>query len=1029
MRFEKKLSYCILLLTILNSVSHAEHFRFSHITIENGLSQSSVYCMMQDSKGFLWFGTRDGLNRYDGYEFKVFRTDPENENSLSNNWIWDIFEDKERNIWVATWYGLTKYDPQNNSFTRFLPDSTNSHSISGNRPASICQDKNGFIWIATWGGGLNRYDPESNLFTAFLHDPENKNSIPGNFVRKLLYDSKGRLWIGTWQGIALGIFHPDGSISFHRFVHEKNNTKSISCNQTMAILEDHSGQIWIATRDGGLNLFSESDSTFIHYKHNDLYPNSLSSNEVSTLYEDSKHRLWVGTFSNGLNLFDRKKGTFIRITEDPDDPGSLLNNNVYSILEDNSGLLWIGAGGLNIFNPAEKEFGMHKHDKKNKNSLSNNNVSGFYEDGSGKIWISTYGGGLNCFDPENNQFTVYKHDPSNPNSIRSNVINTISGNGNGTIWIATNEGLDTFDPKIKRFRHTGFIPGLTNQAGLRYINFLSFSSKNTLWMATENIGLVHYDLTTRTAICFNTYGKGNRHFRANALLSLFHGSNNNLWIGTWGTGICAMDLKTMHFKEYLVSDKDSALLEGNIIHVIYETKKDTDQIIWAGTNNGVLCLDPKRNKLEFITTKEGLPSNIIFGILCDNAGNMWFSSNKGLSMYDPKTHNIRNFDVSDGLQSNEFSDHVSLKLKDGRLLFGGMNGFNLFNPSRLRECTFQPPIVLTSFKIFNKEQLVNKDLQSTKKIELTHNQNFFSFEFASLDYANPSKIKYMYRMKGVDKNWINSGNRRYVSYTNVTPGNYVFQVRGTNRDGIFSKNALSVRIVILPPWWQTWWFRSLVVIAVILLFYALHRLRVQKLLAIEKLRIRIASDLHDDVGSALTRISITSEQIQTLNDHNRIQNLSKNIGTMSRDIISTMSDIVWSIDSRNDNLSELLDRMQDHAYKNLVMNEIKVSLKTSGMDKSKKIKIDHRQNIFYIFKETINNIVKHSNATEVKIILKNEGKEFFMEIADNGTGFSAEKFKKGNGLRNMQMRAKRMNAKLDISNNNGVKVSLRMNRL
>ena len=1029
MRFEKKLSYCILLLIILNSVSYAQNFQFSHITVESGLSQSSVYCMMQDSRGFLWFGTQDGLNRFDGYEFKVFRADPENENSLSHSWIWDIFEDKDQNIWIATWYGLTKYNPKIHRFTRFLPDSADSHSISGSRPASVCQDKDGFIWVATWGGGLDRYDPQSNHFKAYLHDPENKNSIPDNFVRKVFCDKKGRLWIGTWQGVALAEPQADGSISFHRFIHNNLNNKSISCNQTMDILEDHAGKIWIATRDGGLNLFSENDSSFIHFTHDNSDPNSLSSNEVSTLYEDSGHRLWVGTFTNGLNLLDRKKNTFTRITDNPDDPASLLSNNVYSILEDNSGLLWIGAGGLNIFNPRVKDFGIHRHEKRNKNSLSNNNVSGFYEDSTGKIWIATYGGGLNCFDRKNNKFTVYKHDPSNINSLRSDVINTITGNGNDTLWIATIEGLDFFDRKTKRFHHIRYIPDLTDQSGLRHINHLCFSSKNTLWMATENIGLVRYALTSHTAICFNTSEKNEQHFRADALLSLLCGSDEKLWVGTWGAGVYSLDLKTAHFKEYLVSNKDSTMIADNVVHVIYKTNEGTSSTIWAGTNNGLLYINPEKPGIGYITTKEGLPSNIIFGILRDDAGKIWLSTNKGLSIFDPKTHHIRNFDSTDGLQGNEFSEHVSLKLKDGCLLFGGMNGFNLFNPSKLKECSYQPPVVLTNFKIFNKEQSFNKDLQSIKKIVLTHNQNFFSFEFASLDFANPSKIKYRYRLTGVDKSWINSGVRRYVSYTNVPPGEYDFQVKGTNRDGVFSKNVLSLQIVILPPYWQTWWFRSLIAMAVFLLFYVLHRIRVQKLLAIEKLRVRIASDLHDDIGSALTRISITSEQIQTLKDSNKIQALSKKIGTMSRDIISTMSDIVWSIDSRNDNLSELLDRMRDHAYRNLVVKEIIVTFETTGMEKSKKIKLDRRQNIFYIFKEAINNIVKHSNATEVKIILKNEGSAFFMEITDNGTGFSAEKIRKGNGLRNMQMRAKRLNANLNISSNNGVKVSLMMKKL
>ena len=316
-----------------------------------------------------------------------------------------------------------------------------------------------------------------------------------------------------------------------------------------------------------------------------------------------------------------------------------------------------------------------------------------------------------------------------------------------------------------------------------------------------------------------------------------------------------------------------------------------------------------------------------------------------------------------------------------------------------------------------------------EKIVLSYKQNFFSFEFAALDYAQPARIQYTYKMKGVDKNWVVSGKRRYASYTNIGPGEYVFQVRGTNSDGLWSKNTKSIMMTISPPYWQTWWFKLTGILIVLMVLYVLHHIRVQKLLAIERLRVRIASDLHDDIGSALTRISITSEQMQTTSDHGKIHTFSKTIGDISRDIISTMSDIIWSIDARNDTLTELVDRMHDFTHNAFAMGNIKVGFVQKGMEKKKKIPVNYRQNIFYIYKEVINNIVKHSEATEVKIKLLNQDSHFVMELSDNGKGFDPEKVLGGNGLRNIRMRAGRLKADINITVDKGVTVTLKMKKL
>jgi len=996
------------------------------------LSQSSVNCIMQDSKGFLWFGTQDGLNRYDGYKFNVYRNHSDDKNSISHNWIWNIFEDSDNNIWIATWHGLSRYNPNSNSFIHFLPDSTNLNSIAGARPASVCMDNNGYIWIATWGGGLSRFEPLTKTFISYSHNLDNTNSIPSDYVRKVFSDSRGRLWIGTWRGLALAEVKSNDSVVFHRFIHDNNNKSSISNNQVMSIIEDHKGRIWIATRGGGVNMFNEKDSSFVSYRHNKADQKTISGDDVCILYEDRKNRFWVGTFSEGLNLFDTEKGTFTRIYTNPDDPMSLLSNNVYSIFEDNSGLLWIGAGGLNILDTRMDLFGRFRHNRSDEQSLSNNTVTGFYEDNSGVIWIGTEGGGLNRFDRNSGIFTSYRNDPSNHFSIKSNSISAVTGNGSGKIWVATGAGLEVFDKKTERFTVVKDIPGAPGNDALKYINHLCFTSKDHLWMATDNAGLIDYQLSTNRADCFNSSQKNERYFPGNSLLSLCYGSDSILWIATWGIGLYSLDIGTGHIKAYPVDTSKLVEKSGNIVHVVYETVDSIGKSIWAGTSSGLMFMRADGEEKEVfrrITMQQGLPGNIVYGILQDNDGYLWISTNRGLSRLDTKNGCIRNFDTNDGLQSNEFSGHVCLKLKDGNLLFGGVNGFNIFDSENIKTCKYQPNIVLTGFKVFNKDISFDRALYEVNNIILTYKQNFFSFEFAALDFAKPEKIRYRYKMSGVDPDWVNSGNRHYVSYTNIAPGEYIFQAKATNRDGFYSDKLLSVKVTIKPPYWQTWWFRSVVLVFIILVLYGLHRLRVEKLLAIEKLRVRIASDLHDDIGSSLTRISITSEQIQNIDDKAKIRLLSEKIGNTSREIVSTMSDIVWSIDSRNDSLNDLLDRMHDLVYKNLVMRDIKVSFKSSGLEENKKIPVDKRQNLFYIFKEVINNIVKHSEADEVKIVLKNSVAGFNMEISDNGKSFDIDKITHGNGLRNIRMRADRLNAKIDFIVSDGVKVILVMKRI
>ena len=1026
--------YAILLLWLLSlsTISHSQLFHFKHLNIDDGLSQNTINCIFQDSRGFIWFGTQDGLNRFDGYDFIVFRHDQTDTNSISHSWVWDIFEDSHQNIWIATWNGLTKFETNKNLFTRYLPDPQNPNSIRGARPTSVCEDKKGYLWIGTWGGGLNRFDPATGEFTHYTHDTTDQNSLSNDFIRTMYLDKENSiLWIGTWNGLSQMNLNDTIHYRFNNFQNDAESTL-LNSDKITTITGDDEGNLWIGTFGKGLYKLDRTRVNLTRFVH-DASENSLSSNDIASLLFDHKGKLWIGTISTGMNIYDSKNKKFTHIKHNPDEIQSISANNVYSLLEDRSGLIWIGAGGINIFDYARENFNHYKHSPNDQNSLSNNKITSFCEDQSGDIWIGTENGGLNRFCPHHGNFTSFISDPKDQNSISSNSISSITEDQNGFIWIGTRGGgLNKFDKhlaKFTKYRESSLIP---ESEGINFINGLCYDPPGTLWIATFDKGLIKFDMNSGSYTHFWSDPGDSTTLSGNYLLRIYKSDHDYLWIGIWGGGLNALDLSSQTIIRFMHDPENPFTISGNIVHSIYETRGETGKTLWAGTSEGLSYMHftgTPTGRFEHLFMKDGLPGNVIYGIQEDNSGNMWFSTNQGLSKFHPATKTFKNYDKNNGLQSNEFNGGASLKLKSGQLLFGGINGFNIFYPDSIKESNYEPPLVFTSFKVFNEPLLPGPYLPDDQCIQLSYKQNFFSFEFASLDYRQPLKNQYAYKMEGIDEDWVYTGTRRFVSYTKIEPGEYKFMIKGTNSDGLWSPHISSLSIRIKPPYWKTWWFKILGIVLVTLFFYMFHKYRLNKLLEIERLRTQIASDLHDDIGSALTKISIYSEQIQGGTNKNIIQSSSKKIGVLSREIIATMSDVIWSIDSRNDTLNDLIDRMKDLAYDALTMRDIHVIFQTKGFDKNRKIPVNYRQNIFYIFKEAINNILKHARASEVNIDLKYAEKTFTVKVKDNGTGFDPEQVKRGNGLKNMKMRANRIGANLQFVSSGGFQIILKLDQM
>ncbi|MCP2606550.1 ATP-binding protein [Candidatus Aminicenantes bacterium AC-708-I09] len=785
-----------------------------------------MFTIIQDKQGFMWFGTEDGLNRYDGYEFKVYRNDHDNLNSLNYNYIKVIYEDSKGNLWIGTYGGgLDKFNPQQEKFIHYKYEVDNPYSLSNNYVTSIFEDKFGVLWIGT-EEGLNKFDSKKGRFIRYKHDINNPDSLSSDFITCIYEDSKGILWIGTENG--LNKFDRENERFIHYF-HEPKNPHSISNNYIYSIYEDHLGNLWIGTYGGGLNRFDRKTGKFIHYKYNARNPNSLSNNYVRVIYEDSSGTLWIGT-EDGLNQFNRKSENFFRFKHRPYDLNSLSNNEIYSIFEDRAGVLWIGTRvGLNKLNQKSKQFIHYYSIPNDPNSLSNNYVRAIYEDDDGILWIGTYGG-LNKFNRKKGIFKHYIANPNDLTSLSSNRVMAICGDGPNILWIGTENGLNKFNKKTEKFIHFKSEIGNPWSLSSNFIRVVYKDRDGNLWIGTDN-GLNKFERKTGKFIHYKHNPKDPNSISNNFIYSIFEDSRGTLWIGTL-KGLNKFDRKKNIFKKYFVIPGDSRSLNNNEILSIYE---DSRGILWVGTAEGLNKFDRNREIFTHYTTKDGLPNNLIYDILEDREGNLWLSTNKGLSKFNPVQEKFRNYDVSDGLQSNEFSKGACFKSKSGEMFFGGINGFNSFYPEKIKDNPYPPQIVITDFKVFNKSIsigekfdgmiILEKSITNTKEIILSHKHRFFSIEFSALHFVSPKKNQYAYKMEGFDREWNYVGNRNFATYTNLPPGEYTFRVKASNSDGVWNDEGLSLKIKILPPFWMTWWFRGIILIFILVALISAYHAR------------------------------------------------------------------------------------------------------------------------------------------------------------------------------------------------------------
>ncbi|MFQ5605995.1 MAG: two-component regulator propeller domain-containing protein, partial [bacterium] len=846
------------------------NFQFEQLTIEHGLPSNSVNAIQQDSQGFLWFGTLDGLARYDGTGFKVFTHDPSDSTTISHNRILTIMEDASHTLWIGTRDGLNRFDRHTEKFIRYLPDREDATKMNYPVVYTIFEDHSGKLWIGNFSrdGGLFRFDRQTETFTGYFHDPNDPNSLSHNSIRWILQDDAGRLWICI-QSFGLTRFDPQTEM-FTRYAHDPEDPHSIGDDRVWHGIKDKAGNLWFATFGGGMCRYDPEIDGFIRYQHDPRNHNSLYSNYIHTLFLDSQGMIWI---SNAvLSRFDPVTETFTHFRFSNKQRNWRSFYVPFAIVEDNAHNLWVGTRGSGAFkiDLKPKRFSHYKHDPENSNSLSANNVSLIYEDQNGILWVATRENGLDRFDPKTETFAHFKHDPNVSSSLSNNMVTAIHMDRSGTLWVGTQVGLNRLNPHMNGFTRYRQDPDKPQTLSHDGVETIYEDRSGTLWVGTaaggvnklnrENEMFFHFKPKPDASLAENPlYNRIYRihedrfgNFWVDGFLRLylfdrqsgvftafkesadewpifggtfFEDRSGNIWGGE--RGLNKADITTRRFRRHKLIGSDNHIIDDHV-DSIYE---DSHGLLWCGS--AMLHLfDPEKGEfVASLSEKDGLLSSRVLKILPDDQSRLWLLTPKGISIFDENKsigEQFTNLGVEEGIVNFTYTGRAFIKTKNGEIYWGGSNGLYRFYPDVTNTNPNLPPVRLTEFRIFNQVAELDTAISEIRTVHLEHDQNFFSLSFAALDFTNSKQNRYAYKLEGFDSNWIDTGNSHAANYTNVPPGEYTFRVKGSNNDGVWNEQGARLQIIIRPPWWRTWWAYTLYILVGVIAFVVVRRFELNR---------------------------------------------------------------------------------------------------------------------------------------------------------------------------------------------------------
>ncbi len=1003
----QKLITFLLMLSGTACFSQPSTLYFRNLNTGNGLSQNKINCIIQDKRGFTWIGTDDGLNRYDGNRFQIFRHDPSNSSTLSGNIVTDVLEDKD-----------------------------------------------GILWIATADGGMSRYDyrlAPDKQFQQFKHSPFDSTSIPVNIINALLEDPSGDLWLATSGNGVL------------RFNKEKKTFSEPIRRRSRTCLDlaiDHKGIIWAGKQGGGL---TKIDPATMEYEEDERYLDvyaKLPHMTVASLFRDSKNNMWMGSWDKVVYRIDAatQREQVFRKTEDP---FSFPEDDPLSFGEDKNGHIWIGGkyNGLYFYHPATEKFFNYRHDPSKEGTLAGNQVNCIYIDRSGIVWIGT-NGGISVYDPvqqkfaqtflpiiDNNRQTIYDFHTDENNNV---LIGTSEGlyirnatdrslrhypitykneklavtkffrNRDGVLYIGTQVSVFKLnkDFSIEPLPNTDKDVVMNRIIESRVVSMTAdtIDAHPVLLVSPYGHYLAYYDFVLQQWVSRQDSTKQiikNFNIKDNLIRKFFKARNGTIWMATTKSGLGEWVRHSSPIVHYYhnIPGNDSSISNNHI----FDIKEDKKGNLWVSTYGGGLhYFNVQTKQFQHISASH----NLTEGIQVDDSGNVWMISNGNLDKYDPRHKSYSTFELPDLEKSGGVRGYIC-KDANGKMYMAGSGYFIVFDPIQVRDSRTTPPVHFTDFKIFNDSY---SHLLFEKEIKLKYNENFFTIEYAAPGYHAGYPVQYSHQLVGVDHDWVDDGTKNAVNYTNLDAGEYVFKIRATTKPGVWENEISSVLIRIKPPWWRTWWFFSIAAVFIALVIYLVYRYRINELLKRQAIRNKIAQDLHDNVGSTLSSISVYSQVAKIYQQQQKMEPLQdtlEKISATSSEMISEMNDIVWAINPRNDNMETILQRMESYARPLLASQDVKFHFSYALDIQHQHLEMAKRKNFYLIFKEAVNNALKYSGCKNLWVDISLHHGQLELLVKDDGKGFDVRKVRSmntlsGNGVRNMEMRAKEMKGSWSI---------------
>ena len=1032
-------TYLLFILLLISPLLYSSDFRFTHLTMEQGLSSNLAFCMQQDSKGFMWIGTLSGLNKYNGNEVKVY-SPATNPGSITSSLIFSLFEDSHKRLWIGTeGGGLNKYLPERDEFISYQHDPYEPFSISSNQVYTIIEDREGFIWIGTDGGGINKMIKEGEFLSFRKSDCPDKG-LKSDTIRVLYEISSGSILAGTERG-GLSVITRTGRGTAKIRTYLKSSSKfSIPSNTVRSIIEDSDKNIWLGLQNGGIAGFSAEKGKF--------YPLDLPGFKnqrtvsVRALYEDRNRNLWIGTENQGIYIYSLDNKSWKTVKADNQSRFSLSSNTIRSIYEDRNNLIWIGTrdGGVNLYNPEASKFRTLEIKGKEEDSSAKYQIREIIQDRKGRIWYASDGGGISVLNRRTGETGNYRGTPGR-GGLKNDHCYSLAEGPDGLIWAGTDGGgLSVLNPESGKWVYH-YSPENKNTINSSTVWDIYHDRGGNIWIGTEGGGLTFHN---RKENSFKTYKydpKDINSLNGNSIRDIIEDSKGRIWVGTWDGGLNLFDRETEKFSRFIFNPESDTTVSDNSVNVIFE---DSENKLWIGTTGGGLNLFNER-KMTFTVfdSEDGLAGNNVLGITEDKNSNLWITTNNGLNLFNREDSRIYTFSREDGLPGNEFTHKAVCTASDGFVFAGGTEGISYFNPDEIKTGKNHPEIVMTDLSILNRKigintlfrgrKILEKSITETEKITLTQNDKLFTFRYSILDFTSPVKNRYFTMLEGYDTEWQSRGGKNYVTFDSLPHGNYTLHVYGKDHIGNETGNRLNLDIKILPYFWQTAYFKIaffLVLISSVLLIIKQRTMALERhnrelrkfsthILEIrEEERKKIAREVHDELGQLLTALKIDifrtddgEEKESMLSLVNMALDSVKSLSTRLRpkalDTLSFSEAVQWQI-------VDFQRRTNIKCISDIEETETSPDPETSTV-------------IFRIFQEALTNIIRHSGADKVQIKFRTEENNIILKVIDNGKGIPEGELESTSsfGIIGMKERSNMLGAKLSISSNEfGTEVSL-----